>query len=500
MNLVEAIKAFLRDIRVFSRLVVGRELRAYQLAPARAIVDSVLHRRGLTFAVVMSRQAGKNELSAQLEAYLMNLHQQVRGACLVKASPTAETQSQYSALRLRDCLANDWNIAFLRHSGKHMVQLGECRCTFLSAHPSSNVVGATANVLLECDEAQDVDPAKWDKDFAPMGASTNVTTVFYGTAWTARTLLAKVVRQLRALEGQDGVQRVFWVPWPRVAQEVPAYGDYVRKEMARLGEQHPLVRTQYALQEIDEAGRLFSAERLACMKGTHPRQRQPCPGEVYALTVDVAGEGQDRHGQGEPRRDATAVTVVRVDLSALDDPLIGLPRYEVVDRARWVGCPHAELHARLVELVARWDPAWVVVDATGVGAGLASFLAQQYGSATDAPPGLVRRLVFSAAVKSKLGWGFLSVLESGRYKDYADDGTADTQQFWREVLACEFEVLPGPGQRLRWGVPDPAVHDDLLISAAMVAELDQAEWSAAFDGHVVEAGDVLRDVDGGAFA
>ena len=40
-------------------------------AAARAIVDSVLNRRGLSFAVVMSRQAGKNETSAQIEALLV---------------------------------------------------------------------------------------------------------------------------------------------------------------------------------------------------------------------------------------------------------------------------------------------------------------------------------------------------------------------------------------------------------------------------------------------
>ncbi|MGB9879166.1 MAG: hypothetical protein ACPLRM_00265, partial [Anaerolineae bacterium] len=69
-RLVQVIKAFLSDVRLFSKVVIRRELRPYQLAPAKAIVDSVIHRRGLTFAVVMSRQAGKNELSAQLEAYL----------------------------------------------------------------------------------------------------------------------------------------------------------------------------------------------------------------------------------------------------------------------------------------------------------------------------------------------------------------------------------------------------------------------------------------------
>jgi hypothetical protein len=41
---------------------------------------------------------------------------------------------------------------------------------------------------------------------------------------------------------------------------------------------------------------------------------------------------------------------------------------------------------------------------------------------------------------------------------------------------CEFEVLPGPGKLMRWGVLGPAVHDDMLISAALVSVLDGMEW------------------------
>src|SRR5204863_925155 len=55
----------LSDPALFSRFVVGRPLRPYQLEPARAILESVLGRRGETISVMMSRQAGKNELSAQ---------------------------------------------------------------------------------------------------------------------------------------------------------------------------------------------------------------------------------------------------------------------------------------------------------------------------------------------------------------------------------------------------------------------------------------------------
>ena len=494
-ELRRVIRAFLSDVRLFSKLVLRRPLRSYQLEPARAIVDSVLRRKGLTFAVVMSRQAGKNELSAQVEAYLMNLFQRVPGAALVKASPTFKPQTVNSRLRLRERLDNPWNQPLLRTSEGYTVQLGHCRCSFFSAEPSAHVVGATANVLLECDEAQDVSEDKWNKDFAPMAASTNATTVFYGTIWTSRTLLARVMRQLREDELRDGIHRVFVVPWARVADELPAYGDYVRREIARLGKAHPAVRTQYLLQEIDEAGRLFSAERLARMCGQHRRLRQPLPGERYALTVDVAGEDEELQGAdlraAAPRKDSTVVTISRVllDAAAPDDPLCGAAHFQVVNRYWWTGRSQPDLYAALLDLISTWQPAYVVVDATGIGAGLASFLAQRLGSTGSGGP--LQPFEFTAASKSDLGWDWLGLIETGRYKEYADDGEADTAQFWREAAACEFQVLPGPGHTMRWGVPDPAVHDDMLVSAALAARLAHLSWPLGLEGEIVPAPDPL---------
>jgi hypothetical protein len=511
LNLVPVIKRFLSDVGLFSKVVVKRPLRSYQLAPAKAIVESVLSRRGDTFAVVMSRQAGKNELSAQLEAYLMNLFQQVRGASIVKAAPTYKPQTINSKMRLQDCLDNPWNQDLLHGDEGYIVRLGRCRVFFFSAQPGANVVGATASVLLECDEAQDVDADKWSKDLAPMASSTNATTVFYGTIWTSRTLLAQVVRDLRRREAVDGRQRVFLVPWEQVAAEVPAYGEYVRKEMGRLGPDHPIIRTQYKLEEIDEAGRLFSAERVARMRGTHARRRtpHPCPspdnenmlsgegsGHVYVITVDVAGE--DEEGvEGEelrveqPRKDSTAVTVFRVELSTVEDPLIGFPTYEVVNRYWWTGKKHSALYSTLVDLMRQWRAWYLVVDATGVGAGLASFLARKFGKVKDGAGGLVVPFEFTSASKSDLGWNFVGLVESGRFKDYAEDGEPDTAQFWREVGACEFEVMPGPGKVLRWGVADPAVHDDMLVSAALVSVLDGMEWRVEVEGEVIPPEDAL---------
>ena len=57
-----------------------------------------------------------------------------------------------------------------------------------------------------------------------------------------------------------------------------------------------------------------------------------------------------------------------------------LPLYRVVDQMAWTGAKHAALHAQLVDLARNlWGVSALVVDATGVGAGLAAFLADGLG-------------------------------------------------------------------------------------------------------------------------
>ncbi|NLG27583.1 MAG: hypothetical protein GX557_06705, partial [Chloroflexi bacterium] len=63
----------------FAAECLHRPLRAYQLPIARAIVDSALYGRGLTLAVKMPRQSGKNETAAHVEALLLNACRRVGG-------------------------------------------------------------------------------------------------------------------------------------------------------------------------------------------------------------------------------------------------------------------------------------------------------------------------------------------------------------------------------------------------------------------------------------
>lgn len=470
------------DVALFSRRVLRLPLRRYQLAPAQAIVDAVLQRRGLTLAVMMPRQAGKNQTSAHVEALLLNLCRQ-RGGFIIKASPTFKPQALTSMMRLEAVFSASL-LPPLKREGAHLMRAGQARIAFLSAAPTANVVGATANILLEADEAQDIDEARWNKAFAPMAASTATTTVLWGTAWTSQTLLARTIRALRWAEGRDQVRRVFTVSWQQVAAEVPAYGRYVQAEIDRLGRHHPLIKSQYYLEEIDEEGGMFPPATRALMVGTHLRQRAPTEGREYALLVDVAGEAEERTEgarlrEEQPRKDSTAVTIVEVVHAEG-----GLPRFLVMDRYLWTGVPHHTLYGAIAHLAELWAATHIIVDATGVGAGLASFLRQALGPRVHA-------FVFSAASKSALGWGFLGICGSGRFLDYRDDGSPERQQFWRELEAADYEVVDAPDRRMRWGVGDPTVHDDMLLSAALCALLDGAERPPYALPGVIEARDPL---------
>jgi len=508
-TLEELLKKLLRDIVPFVRYASGLRLRRYQEKAARAIVDSVLQHKGLSFVVIFPRQSGKNELQAQVQAYLLTLLSGERSE-IVQISPTWKPQTENAMRRLEEVLSNNLIVRdrWQKYFG-HVYQVGRARVVFLSGSPTANIVGATASTLLSVDEAQDIQIDKFDKEIAPMGASTNATTVFWGTAWTSRTLLARELRTAKAAEERDGIRRVFHLSADQVMAEVPAYGKHLRQQIDRLGRNHPLVRTQYYCEEIDAEGGLFTPERQGLMQGVHPPQNLARPGETYAMLLDVAGADealQDLTG-GElanPGRDATALTIVAVVPGCGDGLSPDLPTYRVVQRRLWVGVSHITLFGQIRALAETWRISHLVVDATGVGAGLAAFL-------DKALPGRVMPFIFSAKTKSQLGWNFLAVIDSVRFRDYAcpEEDTSEqarlARQFYREASFCKYSVQPGPDKRLKWGVPDgtrdPAngewVHDDLLISASLCTVLDGETWQTHLPGVIIPGRDPIKEIDRG---
>lgn len=438
-------------------------LRPYQREAARAILQSVRDRAGRTITVEIARQGGKNELSAQIELLLLALNAS-RDAEAVKCAPTFRPQLSISRLRLWKRIGQ-LGLDFIAAREPNAVRVGRARVFFLSAEPAANVVGHTASLLLEVDEAQGVDPDKFDRDFRPMAATANATTIYYGTAWDDRTLLERAKQANLEAERRDGVRRHFEYDWQAVARYIPAYAEYVETERRRLGETHPLFLTQYCLKPIAGGGRLLTAAQRAQLAGSHLRRSQPAIGETYVAGLDLAG-GEDEGAQALSTRDATVLTVGRLNYQSAS--LVTEPRVEIVEHYAWTGEPHETLLPRLIDLLRHvWEVRRVAVDATGLGETAARLLAAALGEHTVEP------VKFTAESKSKLGFELLAAVNGGRLKAYAGDASAEHREFWRQAELAR--VAYRANRTMNFFVDPADGHDDYLVSAALLVHASRGQ-------------------------
>ena len=181
------------------------------------MVASIEGNLGLTLTVEIARQGGKNELSAHLEVLLLTMFLS-KGGSGIKCSPTFKPQTLISMSRLKERLDEYGYGGIWSSEAGYIVKLGNVRWVFLSAEETSSVVGHTADILLEVDEAQDVSRDKYTKEFRPMASAHNTTTVLYGTTWDDSTLLEEIKQANLELEKRDGVKRHFRYDWQEVAK------------------------------------------------------------------------------------------------------------------------------------------------------------------------------------------------------------------------------------------------------------------------------------------
>jgi hypothetical protein len=439
-------------------------LRPYQYEIGNAVLASVLGRQGMTFSVEVARQGGKNEISACLELGLlvMSIGESKN---VIKCSPTFSPQTLISMMRLKDRLNEAGFSGIWQSELGYIVRLGNARVIFLSADESANVVGNTAHLLLEVDEAQDVGKEKYSKEFKPMGATNNATTVLYGTTWDDSTLLEEVKQTNLELQRRDGIKRHFRYDWQEVARYNPDYRAYVERERERLGENHPLFLTQYRLLPVRGGGGFVDAAQREQLQGEHQRIHRGEAGRTYVAGIDLAGEAEEVEGEYTVRqdtgRDATVVTIGELDFTDFDE-INREPKIRIVEHYRWVGVKHPALYSRLVDLLKNvWKCRRIVVDATGVGEPVASFLRKALGSR-------VVPFKFTQQSKSELGFNLLAAVNSGRLKVYKGDGTAEYREFWHEMEKARSQYRPS--QTMNFYVEPSHGHDDFLMSLALVVE------------------------------
>jgi len=509
-DVIEQLRQLISDPALFAEYASKLKLRRYQEEVIRAVVSSIVAKSGLSFVVMFPRQSGKNECQAQLEVYLLTICIKFN-INIVKISPTWKPQSENAMDRLERTLKGNFLVRdFWKKESGYIYRLGESRCIFMSGSPTASIVGATANLLLEVDEAQDIGISKFDKEIAPMAASTNATRVFWGTAWTSQTLLGRELRAARRAQEEDGIRRVFVLDADQVAQEVPFYGKYVAAQISKLGRNHPMIRTQYFSEEIDAQAGMFPPTRRALMQADRPPHDSPLPflgegsgvtestgsREPCAFLLDVAGQDESRMGVGaiyespsdNQGRDAISLTIVDLDLSTL--ATLQAPTYRVAHRLQWTGQNHLTVFGQLKSLAEAWNPMYIVIDATGVGEGMWALLDKAF-------PGRVIPVKFSQQEKSEIGYRFLAVIETGRFRDLCPTDAVRAQ-----YEACTSEILSGPQKTLRWSVPEGTrgangelVHDDYLLADALVAVLDRQEWIVQTSAETIEGFDPLKGIE-----
>jgi hypothetical protein len=283
----------------------------------------------------------------------------------------------------------------------------------------------------------------------------------------------------RDLEKSDGLRRHFQYDWQTLAGLSPAYRAFVESERLRLGEDHPLFRTQYKLESLAQQSGFLNAQQRAQMMGDHPRQHWPQEGKEYVAGVDLAGEDEEAEDAAlralKPKRDSVAATIAEVETDTAAD-LIAEPRLRIVEHYWWTGRKHRELYATLVDVLQNvWGCRRVVVDASGVGAGVASFLASALGSS------VVEQFVFTARAKSDLGFALLAAVNGGRMKMYRGSGIGSrvsgleasdpSPEFWFQMEKARSEMRAG--QTLNFYVPEKDGHDDFLMSLALCVRAAQ---------------------------
>ena len=224
----------------------------------------------MTLVVIFPRQSGKNELQAQLECYLLAcLH--TKESEMIKISPTYQPQTVNAMQRLERVLERN---AVIQQTGwkkenGYTYRVGKARMIFLSGSPRRQ--HRRARRLRPC--------WKWTRP----------------RTWILRSLTKKLVQWLRPRmhkrllghgldqpdpagarvqggaggEQQDGIRRVWRLTAEDVGAEVAAYQKFVAAQVAKLGRNHPLIKTQFYSEDIDAEGGMFPPARRAMMQGEH---------------------------------------------------------------------------------------------------------------------------------------------------------------------------------------------------------------------------------------
>ncbi len=422
-------------------MIAEHPLMPHQSTVARAVVESVLRVRGLTFTVEIARQGGAREVSAQIELLLLELHAHA-GARLVKVAPTLDASGMDRLVQLLQAGSTEG----LWSQEEHSVRMGRARQLFVGPGSVPALQGPVD--LLEVAEAQALDQARLQRHLLPLARASGATTVLYGFPWNGATAFEQAKEESRRLERRDGLQRHFRVPWEEVARHNPLYAQHVAQERSRRGEDHPWFQSRYCLRPVPASGPLFSEAQARRLQGSHRRRRSPEEGKSYVAAVHVASRLRRFDPSGPialPNLGGTVVTTI-----AEVDPAGPL---RVVEHRWWRYQGLTSLVSPLVEVLDRqWHCQRVVMDVPQDQQEALPLLRRAFGDS------LVELSSALPKQESDLGLSLLASANTGRLTVYAADDLLEHRAL-RYAVASTTANYPTDGTLT---VEPPALEEGFL--------------------------------------
>ena len=444
-----------------------RSLRPYQSAIARAVLDSVLHRRGLTFTVEIAEHGGGRELSAQLELALLALHTQ-GGGRVVKVAPGVEASGRDRLVRH---LA-EGRVQELWSQEATSIRVGRAEQLFLTPEQARTLQNPLT--LLEVAGAQEMETEAYYRYLSPLAEESGATVVLYGTPWNGETWFERMKQRNRELAGTDGRQRHFRVPWQEVARHFPLYAHYVGQRRSRMGEDHPWFQTRYKLRPVPVAGPLLSEVQRRGIQGLHARRRTPGPGVTSVASVQVHPVHRQRELSASdpwPGRDITAlVTLAEVSPS----PSGTRSSLRIVDHRWWQATTVADVAAPLAGLLRDDWRCRRVVMAPPPGHGELVAQLQQ-----ALPTLVVDGYTPSPEEESALTMALLAAAGTRRLELYAADGSPEYRAMRHELESAR--AVARLGGLLSMEVQPPVegfLRGMLLVQRAAMPPANEESWSS----------------------
>jgi hypothetical protein len=426
----------INDIEYHRKVLYNSPLYKPEIEAIQLVEKHIEERSGKVLTIRSARQTMKNECSAMIAVRVLEKFKD-KGGTYIRTAPTWKPQIINSKMRLERFLMVDPLIKDDYRSREGFIfQCGLAQIHFLSTDTSAKVVGDTADICLDIDEAHKVDKGKFEEDFSPMTASSNAPVVMWGVAADKNDLLYEYI-QHNLEHNPDCVLQYPASVW---CELLPQYAKHYEERVAKLGPDHPVILTQYDLVDVDAIGGFFTKhQQTSLFSSDHQQYSAPKDGLSYGITIDIGGEAEEEECdplvKSEGGRDSTVALIWEVDF---DNIVNDYPMCRLVDIHWWTGKSLGDepsglpgQQTILLKLLKAWGPHYVVVDGRGVGEQIANYLNTNWG---------VEVYKASATSVSDDCYGLKAMINNDRVKVFRDDQSEEYQEMVRQIQHTGYEI------------------------------------------------------------